>query len=151
MIELVNKPEEKDEEIKYVVSDDNRIIAYKMSNFANINYEVELSSFIDNFKERLATLEKKINNQDKIDIKDIMINYHREKYPYLLPAEKHGNFYDLRSAVFIELRKGKQALIPLGVSINLPDGYYATLLPRSSTFKKHGILIANSVGIIDSN
>lgn len=40
-------------------------------------------------------------------------------------------------------------LISLGVVIEIPKGYEAMVLPRSSTFKKHGILLANSQGVID--
>ena len=43
------------------------------------------------------------------------------------------------------------ALLDLGVVIELPKGFEAILLPRSSTFKKWGILLANSVGIIDNS
>lgn len=83
-------------------------------------------------------------------IKTIQIHHHTDKYGALIPIQKHGNFYDLSTAQDTFLKAGESTLIPLGVSINLPDGYYATLLPRSSTFSKYGILIANSVGIIDS-
>lgn len=40
-------------------------------------------------------------------------------------------------------------LISLGVSIKLPSGYEAILAPRSSTFKKYGIIQTNSFGVID--
>lgn len=40
-------------------------------------------------------------------------------------------------------------LLSLGVVIELPKGYEAMMLPRSSTFKKWGILLANSQGVID--
>jgi len=40
-------------------------------------------------------------------------------------------------------------LIHLGVAIQLPKGYEAHIVPRSSTFKNFGILQANSMGIID--
>ena len=43
------------------------------------------------------------------------------------------------------------ALIPLGVSMQLPEGYEARTAPRSSTFKRWGILQANSVGVIDNS
>lgn len=39
--------------------------------------------------------------------------------------------------------------IPLGIAIKLPDGYYARVVPRSSTPKNVGIISANSIGIID--
>lgn len=40
-------------------------------------------------------------------------------------------------------------LIPLGVCIEVPKGYESILVPRSSTFKKYGIIQTNSEGIID--
>jgi dUTP pyrophosphatase len=41
-------------------------------------------------------------------------------------------------------------LIPLNVAMKLPDGCEAYLLPRSSTFNKFGIILANMQGIIDN-
>ena len=51
----------------------------------------------------------------------------------------------------MELKKGEFGLIPLGVAMQLPDGYEAHLVPRSSTFKNWGIIQTNSVGIIDGS
>ena len=42
-------------------------------------------------------------------------------------------------------------LLSLGVAMELPKGYEAHVVPRSSTFKKHGIIQANSMGIIDNS
>ena len=69
----------------------------------------------------------------------------------ILPIEiKDGSdWIDLRCAVRTELKAGEYKQIPLGVAIELPDGYEAHVVPRSSTFKKYGVLLANGVGIID--
>lgn len=40
-------------------------------------------------------------------------------------------------------------LIPLGVAMQLPKGFEAVMLPRSSTYKNFGIIEANSEGVID--
>ena len=40
-------------------------------------------------------------------------------------------------------------LLPLGIAMELPKGFEAIVLPRSSTPKKFGIICANSMGIID--
>lgn len=39
--------------------------------------------------------------------------------------------------------------IPLGVAMQLPKGYEAIIVPRSSTYKRYGIICVNSLGIID--
>jgi dUTP pyrophosphatase len=60
-----------------------------------------------------------------------------------------GDWIDLRAAEDISMDGGSFKLIPLGVAMELPQGYEALVAPRSSTFKKLGILMANSIGIID--
>jgi dUTP pyrophosphatase len=60
-----------------------------------------------------------------------------------------GDWIDLRSAEDITMKVGEYKMIPLGVAMELPKGYEALVAPRSSTFRKYGILLANSVGIID--
>jgi dUTP pyrophosphatase len=78
------------------------------------------------------------------------IRYHREKYPDLKDIESYGNFIDLRCAEKVELKAGDFKLIPLGFSAKIEDGYWAQVVPRSSTFKKWGILMTNSFGVIDT-
>lgn len=41
-------------------------------------------------------------------------------------------------------------LIPLGVIIKVPKGYESIVVPRSSTFKRYGIIQTNSMGVIDN-
>lgn len=62
-----------------------------------------------------------------------------------------GDWIDLRAAEDMMLAKNEFTLIPLGVAMELPEGYEALVLPRSSTFKKYGIIMANSVGVIDES
>ncbi|NLD83382.1 MAG: dUTP diphosphatase [Clostridiales bacterium] len=62
-----------------------------------------------------------------------------------------GDWIDLRAAEEVHLKAGEFRLISLGVSMRLPAGYEAHVLPRSSTFKKWGILQANSMGVIDES
>ena len=62
-----------------------------------------------------------------------------------------GDWIDLRSAEIVFLKKGEYALIRLGVGMILPAGYEAHVLPRSSTPSKFGIIMANSMGIIDNS
>lgn len=73
--------------------------------------------------------------------------------PDLEPIEKIsvGDWVDLRAAENVTLYKGDYRLIRLGVGMILPDGYEAHVLPRSSTANKFGIILANSMGIIDNS
>ena len=62
-----------------------------------------------------------------------------------------GNWIDLRSGIDITMKAGSFAIIPLGICVELPDDYEAIIAPRSSTYKKWGIIQVNSIGIIDSS
>jgi dUTP pyrophosphatase len=63
----------------------------------------------------------------------------------------NGDWIDLRAAEDTELLAGEYKAIPLGVAIELPKGYEAIVAPRSSTFKNYGVLMANSIGVIDES
>ena len=62
-----------------------------------------------------------------------------------------GDLIDLRSAETVEMKAGEYRLIKLGVGMRLPAGFEAHVYPRSSTFKNFGVILANSVGIIDNS
>ena len=62
-----------------------------------------------------------------------------------------GDWIDLRAAETVEMKSGEFKLIPLGIAMQLPDGYEANVVPRSSTFKNFGIIQTNSFGIIDNS
>ena len=59
-----------------------------------------------------------------------------------------GDWIDLRAAETVAMNTGDFKLISLGVSMKLPDDYEAHVVPRSSTFKKWGVLQTNSMGVI---
>lgn len=78
------------------------------------------------------------------------------KIKYLRDIEKLvilscGDWIDLRAAEDTEIYAGEYKMIPLGVAMELPLGYEALVAPRSSTFKKYGVLLSNSIGIIDES
>lgn len=58
---------------------------------------------------------------------------------------------DLRCAEDVYMEPGEFKMIPLGIAMELPEGYEALVAPRSSLFKKYGILLVNSIGIIDES
>lgn len=80
----------------------------------------------------------------------ILIKYHDPELPPLQQVE-NGNWIDLRAAEEVTLRQGEFRIISLGVSMKLPEGYEAHLAPRSSTFKKWGVIQVNSLGVIDNS
>lgn len=81
---------------------------------------------------------------------NIDIIYHNPNMPKLEKIDK-GDWIDLRASVGGSFKSGDFALINLGVSMRLPDGYEAHIAPRSSTFKNWGIIQTNSFGVIDNS
>lgn len=106
---------------------------------------------------------------------EIKVKYFSEDYPRLEKLEK-GDFIDLRidsikhvefngevlefnqklsngqlmNGLMIPYKKGTVIKFGLGVAMELPEGYEAIVVPRSSTFKYWGLLQTNSMGIIDN-
>ncbi|MBR2305944.1 MAG: deoxyuridine 5'-triphosphate nucleotidohydrolase [Fibrobacter sp.] len=68
-----------------------------------------------------------------------------------LEANEKGDWIDLYAAETVQMLKGEHKLIHLGVAMKLPAGCEAHIVPRSSTYKKWGIIQANHVGIIDNS
>ena len=87
------------------------------------------------------------------EVPTIKVNYHKDRWPWLVEMEKNekGDFIDLRAAEEYELKQGEFKLINLGISVQLPEGYHAEVVPRSSTYKNFGIIMSNSIGIIDES
>ena len=81
----------------------------------------------------------------------IKIKYHTDEIEKLRYIDGKSDWIDLRAAEDVELKAGEFKLISLGVSMELPKGYEAYIVPRSSTFKTWGILQTNSIGIIDES
>ncbi len=68
-----------------------------------------------------------------------------------LAAIDKGDWIDVYADESMIIYEGEYKLIRLGFAMELPQGYEAHLAPRSSTFKKWGIIVANSFGIIDES
>lgn len=79
----------------------------------------------------------------------IKIKYFTDAIEKLCYIEGKSDWIDLRAAKEVELKAGEFALIPLGVAMELPRGYEAHVVPRSSTFKNFGIIQTNHMGVID--
>ena len=81
----------------------------------------------------------------------IRIRYVSDQIDKLTYIENKSDWIDLRAAEDVEMKQGEFRLISLGVAMELPAGYEAHMVPRSSTFKNFGIIQANSMGIIDGS
>ena len=82
-------------------------------------------------------------------MQQIKIKYFSDKIEKLTYIDGKSDWIDLRAADDIILKKGEFKLIPLGVAMQLPKGYEAHVVPRSSTFKNFGIIQTNHQGVID--
>ena len=80
----------------------------------------------------------------------IKIKYHTDEIDKIKEIAV-GDWIDLRAAETVAMNKGDFKVISLGISMKLPEGYEAHVVPRSSTFKKWGVLQTNSTGIIDNS
>ena len=81
----------------------------------------------------------------------IKIKYLSDKILKLRYIDGKSDWIDLRAAERIELKAGEFKLIPLGIAMQLPKGYEAHIVPRSSTFKNYGIIQTNHCGIVDES
>ena len=81
----------------------------------------------------------------------IKIKYHTYEIEKLRYIDGKSDWIDLRAAEDVELKAGEFKLISLGVSMELPKGCEAHVVPRSSTFKTWGILQTNSMAVIDES
>ena len=81
---------------------------------------------------------------------NIKIKYFTDKIDKIQKIDK-GDWIDLRSAETVKLKAGEFKLIPLGVAMELPKGYEAHVVPRSSTYKNFGIIQTNHQAVIDES
>ena len=98
---------------------------------------------------------------------EIKIKYFDSFEEHKLKKIEKGDWIDLRiNGVKVITSRGKEikfsgdvyniqpnavVCISLGIAMQLPKGYEAYILPRSSLFLKHGLLLTNSMGLIDNS
>lgn len=81
----------------------------------------------------------------------IRIKYFSDQIDKLTYIDGKSDWIDLRASEDVTMKAGEFKLIPLGVAMQLPPGYEAHLVPRSSTYKNFGIIQTNSCGIVDGS
>ena len=82
---------------------------------------------------------------------EIKVRYLSDKIEKLRYIDGKSDWIDLRCAEEILLKQGEFKLIPLGIAMELPAGYEAHIVPRSSTYKNFGILQTNHMGVVDES
>lgn len=81
----------------------------------------------------------------------INIKYFTGNIDKLTYIDGKSDWIDLRAAETVDMDPMEFKLIPLGIAMQLPAGYEAHVIPRSSTFKNFGLIQANSMGLIDES
>ena len=74
-------------------------------------------------------------------MKTIKIKYFNDKIEKLAYIDGKSDW--------IDLKKGEFHLVPLGVAMEIPEGYEAHIVPRSSTYKNFGVVQTNHMGVVD--
>ena len=59
--------------------------------------------------------------------------------------------FDLAASADMTIQPGEVTLVPTGLVIEVPDGHFLGVFARSSTPLKRGLMVANGVGIVDSD
>lgn len=92
-----------------------------------------------------------MNTEKCLDTQEIKIKFKdKEVYKEFNHIEV-GDWIDLRTIDYVTIKESQYRMIDLGVAMELPKGYEALVVPRSSTFKKYGVLSANSLSVIDNS
>ena len=84
-------------------------------------------------------------------MEQIKIKYFTDKIDKLAYIDGKSDWIDLRASEEVTLKHGEFALVPLGVAMELPKGYEAHIVPRSSTYKNFGVIQANHCGVVDGS
>ena len=84
-------------------------------------------------------------------MEQIKIKYFTDKIDKLAYIDGKSDWIDLRASKEVTLKQGEFALVPLGVAMELPKGYEAHIVPRSSTYKNFGVIQANHCGVVDGS
>lgn len=81
----------------------------------------------------------------------IKIKYISDEIEKLCYIDGKSDWFDLRAAEDVVMKKDELRLISLGVAMELPKGYEAHIVPRSSTYNNFGIIQANHYGVVDES
>jgi dUTP pyrophosphatase len=68
-------------------------------------------------------------------------------------GSRHASGFDLRAQLVssLVLKPGQRALVPTGLSLEIPPGYEIQVRPRSGWAAKKGVTVVNSPGTVDAD
>lgn len=81
---------------------------------------------------------------------DIKIKYFNAD-PIKLVDIEEGDWIDIPLPQSLNLLGDPEKKVPLGIAMQLPKGYEAHVIPRSSTFKNWGLIQSNHLGVVDNS
>jgi dUTP pyrophosphatase len=86
-------------------------------------------------------------------VRSISVRIHRLDGTVALPAYETAGAagFDLASSVDMTIEPGQVTLVPTGLVVEVPAGHLLGVFARSSTPLKRGLLVANGVGVVDSD
>jgi dUTP pyrophosphatase len=88
---------------------------------------------------------RKVSKGDWIDVRACQVEVNGEQKNWLQDKQESSPEEEV-----VDYKAGDEVLIHLGFAMKLPEAYEAHVLPRSSTFRKYGFILVNSMGIIDN-
>jgi dUTP pyrophosphatase len=83
----------------------------------------------------------------------VIVRIHRLSEAVALPSYSTAGAagFDLAASADMTIQPGEVALVPTGLVIEVPAGHFLGVFARSSTPLKRGLMVANGVGIVDSD
>ena len=134
----------------YPHEDDNFNIPEGYKNMTSEQLRNAKKAWENYFKEREKMRESLFGEgATTMNKQEIKIKYFTDKIEKLRYIDGKSDWIDLRAAEDICISAGEFKLIPLGVAMQLPEGYEAHIVPRSSTFKNFGVIQTNHMGVVD--
>ncbi len=85
------------------------------------------------------------------ELRSVKLKKIREDVELPIKGTAKAAAYDVFAAKDVTVEAGRVAIVPLGFSIALPEGYDLKILSRSGNPKNRGLFIANSVGLVDED
>jgi dUTP pyrophosphatase len=101
-----------------------------------------------------VAVSKRLAEKKRVRVR-VLVLPHGEGLPLPAYQSEEAAGLDLVAAVGanekVVIKPGQRALVPTGLSIELPAGFEAQVRPRSGLALKHGVTVLNSPGTIDSD